>query len=60
MGLKGWFSGKKGKDTFSAGGAAKVIRGRGYARYKNNVETAGGKNVPLSRGQWEKHGRPSE
>jgi len=60
MGLKDWFSGKKGKDVFSAGGAVKTIKGRKYKQYKVNVETAGGKGVPLSQSQWEKHGRPSE
>ena len=60
MGLKDWFSSKKGKNTFSVGSAAKAIKGRKYRQYKTSVETSGGKNVPLSRNQWEKHGRPSE
>jgi len=45
----------KGKGAFSAFSAADNIK---YRKYQNRMALEGGKNVPLSKEQWLKQGRP--
>lgn len=45
----------KGAGAFSVFGAADTIK---YRNYQNRMALEGGKNVPLSKEQWLKQGRP--